>query len=122
MKRRSKGASYVVTGGGQQANHARATAILTRELGMPARLLLRTAAPSAPIGNLLLDGLSAPRRAASRPSNTAAVGLVAESGHGAGSGTGRSRLVNASSSSRSAETRALSLARSCFSPGSRARS
>lgn len=54
------GATAVVTCGGLQSNHARATALLARELGLQAVLLLRSAdpaAPTEPVGNLLLDRL-----------------------------------------------------------------
>jgi D-cysteine desulfhydrase len=53
-----RGATTVVTCGGQQSNHARATAVAAAELGLRSILLLRTADPSAPpasTGNLLLD-------------------------------------------------------------------
>jgi D-cysteine desulfhydrase len=56
----AQGATAVVTCGGAQSNHARATALLARELGLEPVLLLRTpdpAAPPAPVGNLLLDRL-----------------------------------------------------------------
>jgi D-cysteine desulfhydrase len=53
-------ATTLVTCGGQQSNHARATAILAAELGLRAVLLLRTTSPETPppaVGNLLLDYL-----------------------------------------------------------------
>lgn len=56
----ARGASTVVTCGGAQSNHARATAIMARELGLHCVLLLRTTdptSPPAPVGNLLLDRL-----------------------------------------------------------------
>jgi D-cysteine desulfhydrase len=53
-----RGASVVLTCGGLQSNHARATAILAARRGLRALLLLRTSdAPGAPTGNLLLDRL-----------------------------------------------------------------
>lgn len=55
-----RGARVVITCGGLQSNHARATALLARELGLRPLLLLRTADPSSvPLatGNLLLDRL-----------------------------------------------------------------
>jgi D-cysteine desulfhydrase len=55
-----RGATTLVTCGGQQSNHARATAIVAAELGLRAVLLLRTVNPEAPppvVGNLLLDYL-----------------------------------------------------------------
>lgn len=56
----AQGATTVITCGGLQSNHARATALVARELGLRPVLLLRTADPSAPQpsrGNLLLDRL-----------------------------------------------------------------
>ncbi|MES1184241.1 MAG: pyridoxal-phosphate dependent enzyme [Myxococcales bacterium] len=56
----AQGATVVVTCGGAQSNHARATALLARELGLQPVLLLRTPDPSVPpppVGNLLLDRL-----------------------------------------------------------------
>ncbi|HKU40944.1 MAG TPA: pyridoxal-phosphate dependent enzyme, partial [Polyangiales bacterium] len=58
---RAQDASHVITCGGVQSNHARATALLARQLGMAPVLVLRTAdgqPPAAPwVGNLMLDGL-----------------------------------------------------------------
>lgn len=54
------GATTVITCGGLQSNHARATALVARELGLTPVLFLRTNDPSlppAPVGNLLLDRL-----------------------------------------------------------------
>jgi D-cysteine desulfhydrase len=54
------GATTLITCGGQQSNHARATAIVAAELGLRAVLLLRTADPRTPppaVGNLMLDYL-----------------------------------------------------------------
>jgi D-cysteine desulfhydrase len=51
-------ATSVITCGGLQSNHARATALLCRRLGLRPVLLLRTAAvPTAREGNVLLDWL-----------------------------------------------------------------
>lgn len=53
-------ATMVITCGGLQSNHARATAIAARELGMRSMLLLRTAdarPPSVAAGNVLLDAM-----------------------------------------------------------------
>jgi D-cysteine desulfhydrase len=53
-------ATSVITCGGLQSNHARATALLCRRLGLRPVLLLRTAAGTAPStreGNVLLDWL-----------------------------------------------------------------
>src|SRR6476646_5840673 len=53
-------ATHVLTCGGEQSNHARATAFAAAQLGMKSVLILRTdnpAAPPAPTGNILLDRL-----------------------------------------------------------------
>jgi D-cysteine desulfhydrase len=55
------GADEVITCGGEQSNHARATALAAARLGLRATLVLRCddpAAPPAPVGNLLLDRLA----------------------------------------------------------------
>jgi D-cysteine desulfhydrase len=55
-----RGARCLVTCGGVQSNHARATAIVAREHGLSVELFLRTDDPSAEhalTGNLLLDRL-----------------------------------------------------------------
>jgi D-cysteine desulfhydrase len=57
---RARQAAVVITCGGLQSNHARATAICARQLGLRAVLLLRTAQPSPPrldAGNAFLDAL-----------------------------------------------------------------
>jgi len=56
----AQGATRVITCGGLQSNHARATAILARELGLSSLLFLRSLTPTTPpaaVGNLLLDRL-----------------------------------------------------------------
>ena len=57
----TQGATVVVTCGGLQSNHARATAILARQIGMRAVLLLRSAqvepAPELNAGNAFLDAM-----------------------------------------------------------------
>ncbi len=53
-------ATHVITCGGEQSNHARATALAAAQLGMKSVLILRTddpAKPPAPTGNILLDTL-----------------------------------------------------------------
>ncbi|HET9989518.1 MAG TPA: pyridoxal-phosphate dependent enzyme, partial [Kofleriaceae bacterium] len=53
-------ATHVITCGGEQSNHARATALAAARLGMKSVLILRTddpAKPPAPTGNILLDRL-----------------------------------------------------------------
>jgi D-cysteine desulfhydrase len=55
----ARGARTVITCGGLQSNHARATAILARQVGLRAVLLLRSAQarPSLEAGNAFLDTL-----------------------------------------------------------------
>ena len=56
-----QGADTVITCGGEQSNHARATALAAARLGFRCRLVLRTddpASPPAPTGNILLDRLA----------------------------------------------------------------
>jgi D-cysteine desulfhydrase len=53
-------ATHVITCGGEQSNHARATAFAARQLGLESVLILRTddpAKPPAATGNILLDKL-----------------------------------------------------------------
>ncbi len=55
-----QGADTVLTCGGAQSNHARATVVAAAKLGMKSRLLLRTTDPSNPPatdGNILIDRL-----------------------------------------------------------------
>jgi D-cysteine desulfhydrase len=58
---RERGAQAVITCGGLQSNHARATALAARQLGLRTVLLLRTAAPGPATqldsGNAFLDAL-----------------------------------------------------------------
>ena len=54
LKRKAK---VVLTCGGVQSNHARATALMARELGMEPVLFLRGERPSRLEGNLLIDAL-----------------------------------------------------------------
>jgi len=54
-------ATHVITCGGEQSNHARATALACASLGIKAVLLLRTKNPALPpplTGNLLLDRMA----------------------------------------------------------------
>lgn len=56
----AEAATHVVTCGGEQSNHARATALAAAQLGMKSVLVLRTDDPAAPppaTGNILLDRL-----------------------------------------------------------------
>jgi D-cysteine desulfhydrase len=58
---RQKGADTVLTCGGAQSNHCRATALCATRLGLRSRLLLRTPDPRNPPaieGNILLDRLA----------------------------------------------------------------
>ncbi len=53
-------ATHVITCGGEQSNHARATALAATQLGLKTVLILRTddpEQPPAPTGNILLDRL-----------------------------------------------------------------
>jgi D-cysteine desulfhydrase len=56
----AEAATHVITCGGEQSNHARATAFAAAQLGMKSVLILRTddpANPPAATGNILLDRL-----------------------------------------------------------------
>jgi D-cysteine desulfhydrase len=53
----ARGADTVITTGGLQSNHARATAVAARQLGLQPVLLLRGQLPEQVDGNLLLDQL-----------------------------------------------------------------
>ena len=54
----AKGCDTLVTHGGFQSNHCRATAAIGAQLGLRVRLLLRSAEPNPPSeGNLFLDRL-----------------------------------------------------------------
>lgn len=50
-----QGATCVATCGGVNSNHARATAVAARRLGMAPHLILRGKPPPVPVGNLFLD-------------------------------------------------------------------
>ena len=57
---KAQGATVLITCGGEQSNHARATAAAAARLGLRCHLVLRTVDPAAPpplVGNLLLDML-----------------------------------------------------------------
>jgi len=57
----ARGADTVITGGGEQSNHCRATALAATRLGLRSVVLLRTADPGNPPttrGNILLDRLA----------------------------------------------------------------
>jgi D-cysteine desulfhydrase len=53
----AQGCDTLVTTGAIQSNHARATAVVARELGLDVVLVLSGAKPAVPEGNLLLDML-----------------------------------------------------------------
>lgn len=56
-----QGADTVITCGGEQSNHCRATAMAAARLGLASRVVLRTDDPAAPpptTGNILLDRLA----------------------------------------------------------------
>src|SRR5262249_52755350 len=56
----AQAATHVITCGGEQSNHARATAFAARQLGLDSVLVLRCddpARPPAATGNILLDRL-----------------------------------------------------------------
>ena len=55
---RDQGCNTVITCGGIQSNHCRATAVLGARLGIKVHLLLRGEKPSVPEGNLLMDYLA----------------------------------------------------------------
>lgn len=58
---RAQGADTVITCGGEQSNHARATALAATRLGLRSHVLLRTVDPANPpadTGNILLDRLA----------------------------------------------------------------
>lgn len=53
----ARGATDLLTTGGLQSNHCRATAVAARRLGLTPHLLLRGTLPDVPDSNLLLDQL-----------------------------------------------------------------
>jgi D-cysteine desulfhydrase len=58
---RAREADMVITCGGEQSNHCRATALAATRLGLRSRVLLRTADPARPpaaTGNILLDRMA----------------------------------------------------------------
>lgn len=55
---RAEGCDSIITCGGLQSNHARATALLCAQLGLHCRLILRGIAQQPYDGNLLLDRLA----------------------------------------------------------------
>jgi D-cysteine desulfhydrase len=55
---REQGCDTLITCGGVQSNHCRATALVGARLGFQVHLILRGEAPAEPDGNLLLDHLA----------------------------------------------------------------
>lgn len=90
-------ATHVITCGGEQSNHARATAFAAAQLGMKSVLILRTddpAAPPAPTGNILLDRLvGAELSWISRPAWRDRTRLLAEAAERVRSAGGRPYIV-----------------------------
>jgi D-cysteine desulfhydrase len=58
---RQAGCDTLITCGGVQSNHCRATALVGARLGLRVHLILRGEAPAEPDGNLLLDHLAGAR-------------------------------------------------------------
>ena len=57
---RDRGCDTLVTGGGAQSNHVRMTAAAANRLGLACTIVVGTARPEVPAGNLLLDELLGP--------------------------------------------------------------
>lgn len=55
---RNQGCNVIITCGGVQSNHCRATAVLGARLGFKVHLILRGEKPDVPEGNLLMDYLA----------------------------------------------------------------
>jgi D-cysteine desulfhydrase len=58
---KAQGAQVVITAGGTQSNHCRATAVACRQIGLEPFLILRGSGDETPDGNLLLDALCGAR-------------------------------------------------------------
>ncbi len=90
-------ATHVITCGGEQSNHARATALAAAQLGMKSVLILRTESPDrppAPTGNILLDRLvGAELRWISRPAWRERNRLLAEEAERVRAAGGRPYIV-----------------------------
>ena len=56
----AKGCDTLVTGGGRQSNHCRITAAAAARLGLGCTIVLTSARPSVPTGNVLLDEVLRP--------------------------------------------------------------
>src|SRR5262245_58595428 len=90
-------ATHVVTCGGEQSNHARATAMAAAQLGLKSTLILRTENPERPpgaTGNILLDRLvGAEIRWISRPAWKDRNRLLAEEAERIKSAGGRPYVI-----------------------------
>ena len=92
-----QGADTVITCGGEQSNHARATALAAARVGLRCRLVLRTddpAAPPATTANILLDRLAGARiRWISRPDWARRNELMAEEAAAVAADGGRPYVI-----------------------------
>lgn len=99
----SQQATHVITCGGEQSNHARATALAATRLGLRSVLILRTddpARPPAPTGNILLDRLcGAELRWISRPAWRERERLMAEEAERVRAAGGRPYVISEGGSS-----------------------
>ena len=90
-------ATHVITCGGEQSNHARATALAATQLGLKTVLILRTDNPEEPpaaTGNILLDRLcGAEIRWISRPAWKDRTRLLAEEAERVRSAGGRPYVI-----------------------------
>lgn len=90
-------ATHVITCGGEQSNHARATALAAAQLGLKSVLILRTENPDrppGPTGNILLDRLvGAEIRWISRPAWRERNKLLAEEADRIRSAGGRPYMI-----------------------------
>jgi len=77
-KARQEGATWLLTTGGPQSNHARLTAAVAAKLGMGCSLMLRGSWSGAPTGNLLLDRIFGARLALLGDVDYAAADLAME--------------------------------------------
>ena len=93
----AEGATHLITCGGEQSNHARATAFAAAQLGMKSVLILRTEDPANPpgaSGNILLDRLvGAELRWISRPAWRDRNRLLAEAAEHVRSAGGRPYII-----------------------------
>jgi D-cysteine desulfhydrase len=90
-------ATHVITCGGEQSNHARATALAAAQLGLRSILILRCddpAHPPAPTGNILLDRLcGAELRWITRPAWKDRTQLLAEAAERVRAAGGRPYVI-----------------------------